>query len=118
MIILVNSQPGVSKNIAAMCHKFSCYAFLVCCLNIMCLRFPPLSPYNEISMFQVCFVDLYHKLHLTVNYSHAVLYDLVRTCRLVVLNFKKNVTVSIQVFDDLLSVIKLSNITKILFVDI
>ena len=22
---------------------------------------------NEISMFQVCFVDLYHKLHLTVN---------------------------------------------------
>ena len=42
---------------------------------------------NEISMFQVCFVDLYHKLHLTVKFSHAVLYDLVGTCRLVVLNF-------------------------------
>ena len=64
----------------------------MCGLNIMCLRFPPLSVIikvglNEISMFQVCFVDLYYKLHLTVKFSHAVLYDLVRTCRLVVLNF-------------------------------
>ena len=92
MIILVNSQPGVSKNKAAIRHKFSSKAFLVCCLNIMCLLFLPLSllikvGLNEISMLQVCFVDLYHKLHLTVKSSHTVLYELVGTCRLVVLNF-------------------------------
>ena len=92
MIILVNSQPGIRKNIAAIRHKFSSKAFLVCCLNIMCLSFHHCSfimkvGLNEISMFQVCFVDLYHRLHLTVKSSHAVLYDLVRTCRLVVLNF-------------------------------
>ena len=73
---------------------------------------------KEICMFHSClFLWICIITYANYKYSHAVLYDLVSICKLVVLKLFKNVTEHIKFFSDLWSGIKLGtrNITKILF---
>ena len=64
-------------------------------VNHVC--FPPPSLYNESFLSKVGFVDLYDKLRSTVQIFSCCVYDLVSTCRLVVLKLYIAVTVHIQV---------------------